>query len=197
MRTVRRPAGLTSRGPNGGRSLSIPQDGGRLEVAKQRIRAQQLTKQVPFSSAHTFTFLSSISRSTLYSGGGLATDERSSGSNSPWSGRAPRPGLSVLQVKPIRGCRWPPPIPAPPIQQEPVHGQAETRGRELFQFGVNSENLTTAPPAGAAAGDREVRRGALWEESEGGAEVEGGRLPQDGEGGGGARAGVGREQQRG
>ena len=50
MRTVRRPAGITLRGPNAGRSLSIPQEGGRLEVAKQRIRAQQLTKQVTFSS---------------------------------------------------------------------------------------------------------------------------------------------------
>ena len=50
VRTVRRPAGITSRGPNAGRSLSIPQEGGRLEVAKQRIRAQQLTKQVTFSS---------------------------------------------------------------------------------------------------------------------------------------------------
>ena len=39
------------------------------------------------------------------------------------------------------------------MQQEPVHGQVEARGEELFE---HSQILTFISPAGAAAGDRQV-----------------------------------------
>ena len=129
VRTVRRPAGITSRGPTAGRSLSIPQEGSRLEVAKQRIRAQQLTKQVPFSSFFVFSHFHFLVQ-LASKGVRLATDECSSCSNPSRTWRASRPGLPRLQIQPTGGWGCPPALPTTPIQQEPVHGQVKARGSQ-------------------------------------------------------------------
>ena len=60
MRTIRRPVGVGSLGTSAVRSQSLPQEirdgkldltrelAGKMDVTRQRIRAQQLTKQVSF-----------------------------------------------------------------------------------------------------------------------------------------------------
>ena len=69
VRTIRRPAGVGSLGASAVRSQSLPQEirdgkldltrelAGKMDVTRQRIRAQQLTKQVSFFFLQNFHFL--------------------------------------------------------------------------------------------------------------------------------------------
>ena len=143
MRTVRRPAGVNSRGANcSGRSLSIPQEGGgRLEVAKQRIRAQQLTKQVQFLVfTHIFLLWDFESQQCFACPGfRLATDERRSGRDPPWPWRPPCTCLSTFST---RCWRWTTALTTTSVQQKPVDGQAEARGEKIFQNGSKSHTVT-------------------------------------------------------
>ena len=160
-------------------------------MAKQRIRAQQLTKQVGFQFLLKFSIFWILNSSNVM----LVQVADWRRMSAAVAATHPGPGdHHALACRPSRRDAGDGQQLSPPHQYNRSLSMDRLK-QEVRKYFKMDQRVTLSLSAGAASSDRQVRRRQVREESKGGAKVEGGLSPQEGGRGGGA--GAGRQQQRG